>query len=271
VPAAQFNAPVRERIDPVRAHEYLLFNVANRRARPTVVKRYAQDMRAGRWHFGIGMIVFDSDGTLIDGQHTLMAVIESGVTIEMLVLRGLDPGAKLVIDTGAPRGFAVRTGWRWHRGLMLNRQVTPTHEQMHDWLLRNPSIHDAVQDGSRMYREVHFQRSAASIFLHQTRLIDREFADEFADQIATGANLKAGSATLAFRNWLVNQNVSTATARRPLPDIYLAVAVKAWNAWMTGREVKISTFRRSENFPTLVDGMGRPHKVIDELAELSYP
>ena len=39
-------------------------------------------------------IQFDWDGRMIDGQHRCEAGIESGVTIRMLVVKGLDPRSR---------------------------------------------------------------------------------------------------------------------------------------------------------------------------------
>ena len=63
--------------------------------------QYAQDMRSGNCHTSGQSIQFDWDGRLIDGQHRCEAVIESGVTVRVLVVRGSDPRSRQVIDTGA--------------------------------------------------------------------------------------------------------------------------------------------------------------------------
>lgn len=80
-----------EKITPEIAAEYLKVNVKNyRKLQRSVMKRYAEDMKAGRWQMNGEPIVFDNNGMLKNGQHRLAAVILSGVTVEMTVIRGID-------------------------------------------------------------------------------------------------------------------------------------------------------------------------------------
>jgi hypothetical protein len=85
-------------VTPELATKWLEGNVHNREIRQGVVARYAADMKAGEWMLTHQGIAFDDEGTLIDGQHRLWAVIESGVTVRTLVTRGADLASQLVID-----------------------------------------------------------------------------------------------------------------------------------------------------------------------------
>lgn len=82
---------VVERITPEIAKEYMKHNTKNPRQRVSrsVVKAYADDMKNGRWQLNGEAIVFDEDGYLKNGQHRLLAVIMSGATVEMAVVRGI--------------------------------------------------------------------------------------------------------------------------------------------------------------------------------------
>lgn len=97
-----------ERVDAALAMTYLNFNVENnRRASRQLVQRYAGDMLSGRWRPEVmDPIRFDSNGRLIDGQHRLMAIVDSGVAQNMLVIRGIDPSTIHMIDTGRARSPA---------------------------------------------------------------------------------------------------------------------------------------------------------------------
>lgn len=53
-----------------------------------VVHKYARAMQMGLWQFNGEPIVFDEDGVLKNGQHRLLAVLESGVAIKALVIKG---------------------------------------------------------------------------------------------------------------------------------------------------------------------------------------
>lgn len=76
-------------INPRYASEALKKNSLNRPLSMTTVKSYAADMKAGSWILNHQGIAFDEDGVLIDGQHRLHAVIESGCSVPMLVTHGL--------------------------------------------------------------------------------------------------------------------------------------------------------------------------------------
>lgn len=95
--------PQLEKITPAKAEGYLNVNKANRKLREGVAERYAHDMKTGNWTECPVPISFFEDGDVADGQHRLWAIVESGVTIQFLVLRGLPREAGLNIDTGLGR------------------------------------------------------------------------------------------------------------------------------------------------------------------------
>lgn len=79
-----------EKITPKVAEEMLEHNTDNfRKIRRSVVNGYADDILNGRWQLNGETIVFDEDGVLKDGQHRLCGVVETGKTIECLVVRGV--------------------------------------------------------------------------------------------------------------------------------------------------------------------------------------
>ena len=80
-----------ERITPAIAEKYLRENTRNyRKIHKPTAKRYAEDMKAGRWETNGDTIVFDVNGVLKNGQHRLAAIVMSGVTVEIVVVRGVD-------------------------------------------------------------------------------------------------------------------------------------------------------------------------------------
>jgi hypothetical protein len=91
-------------IAPSVAQTLLSRNRNNRNIRRNAIIRYAEMMTAGEWLLTGDAVRVCSDGDLIDGQHRLHAVVESGKTVEMIVMLGADPRVKLAIDSGIPRG-----------------------------------------------------------------------------------------------------------------------------------------------------------------------
>lgn len=97
-----------ERITPALAARYLGKShiAAMRPLSMQRVEKYAADMIEGRWRTTHQGIAFDANGTLIDGQHRLHAIVSAGVTIQMSVTRNADPDTFCVIDVGRNRGAA---------------------------------------------------------------------------------------------------------------------------------------------------------------------
>ena len=92
-----------EVITPELAKEYLLSNTKNRTLSKRTVLLYADIMRRGQWELTHEGISFDGHGRLLDGQHRLEAIISSGVSVKMVVARGLSSDTFAVINTGKTR------------------------------------------------------------------------------------------------------------------------------------------------------------------------
>lgn len=103
----------RTLVTPELAENFLKKNINNRSMKWTVVRKYAGDMKNGRWdENGNDPIVINKYDELENGQHRLRAVIESGRPVRMAVLTGTDPAKgsydrgrlRTVVDTLAIRG-----------------------------------------------------------------------------------------------------------------------------------------------------------------------
>ena len=92
-------------VTPDLAAEWLEMNTMNRNISQTTVKRYALAMLAGEWQQNGQTITIAEDGTVLDGQHRLWAVIEAGVTVTFLVVFNVSKDAIATIDSGVTRTF----------------------------------------------------------------------------------------------------------------------------------------------------------------------
>ena len=92
-----------EKITPEMAANYLKFNTNNYRklSRAKVIE-YANEMKAGRWQLNGEAIEFDEDGTLLNGQHRLAAIVYSKTTVQIAVIRGVKKDIT-VYDSGKTR------------------------------------------------------------------------------------------------------------------------------------------------------------------------
>jgi len=106
VPANSNNFPITIRItiSPELAAEILTErNIQNRSLDKRQVSRYVNEMVNGRWRVHGNGIQFDKTGRLIDGQHRLQAIVESGLSQAFMVTFGVEPDAIVTIDEGRRR------------------------------------------------------------------------------------------------------------------------------------------------------------------------
>lgn len=78
-------------------------NAHNRRLREPYVAQLSDEMRGDRWQETHQAIGIGADGDLIDGQHRLAAVVESGKPQRFLVVSGVPREAVAVIDSHSHR------------------------------------------------------------------------------------------------------------------------------------------------------------------------
>lgn len=88
---------------PELARSLLAKNTNNRTIIKGQVKALANAMKAGQWRLTTDMIGVTSADVLMNGQHRLAAVIDSGVSCLMWLAEGLDPDGFAVTDQGKVR------------------------------------------------------------------------------------------------------------------------------------------------------------------------
>ncbi|MBQ1734513.1 MAG: hypothetical protein II038_06495 [Lachnospiraceae bacterium] len=91
-------------ITPEIAKKMLEHNPRNRRIKVEKLAEIKECMAAGRFAFTNASIGFDTDGNLIDGQHRLTAIAETGISMRMVVVFGANQSPYL--DRGARRTLA---------------------------------------------------------------------------------------------------------------------------------------------------------------------
>lgn len=92
-------------ITPECATSWLRANRNNRPVRRRHVDFIAKQILDGEWQINGQTIIISEHENVMDGQHRLLAVIESGRQIQSLVVYGVNEQAFKTIDTGA-----IRTG-----------------------------------------------------------------------------------------------------------------------------------------------------------------
>jgi hypothetical protein len=274
----------KERITPTMAKNLLKNNIGNRKMRQRIVTQYASDMASGRWKFNGDAIRIDSKGNVLDGQHRLQAIVESGVAQTMLVVRGLEESVRSVIDIGAKRSFANLLAWhgykhtaqvgasvKWcmmyERGLIdYHRSFTegsstavagtpPTHQEMLEWLSEHQEIAESTGYVVNHPLVTRACQTVLSVIGYYAR-VENKWADFvfFYESLRTGANLSEGDPILTLRGWLEWNNLRDRRLRNARSTH--AIVIKAWNAYIKGDRCTSLRFNsggaKPEKFPQII-------------------
>lgn len=270
-PAGAKGAPTMElrveRIGPDRARELLEKNRKNRTVRPQRVEQIARDITNGEWRLTGDSIKLNGDGTLLDGQHRLLAIIKAGVPVELAVARGVEMRAMKTIDTGAPRtltdilrlegekNYALLAAsaswcWRYEHDALHYEHVSPSRTELLAWIDVNPGIRESVLAGELARKRIVAPASALAGIHYEAARTNRADADLFFEQLAHGAEIPADSPVLSVRRWLDN---ASRGRDKPRPVVTAAMIIKAYNAWRSGLVLRQLAWRQhgGEPFPKL--------------------
>jgi hypothetical protein len=98
--------PTLMTVTPKIAKEMLGANNKNRRMSAPHVAKLAKAMRDGHWKVNGDQIRISTLGNVVDGQHRLMAVVRSGVSIKTWVMYDVPEDVFDTIDVGKRRSSA---------------------------------------------------------------------------------------------------------------------------------------------------------------------
>lgn len=208
-------------VEPEQAEKWLERNVANRTLRPSRVREYATAMTQGRWLYTADPIRFDEDGRLIDGQHRLLAVVRSGRTVEMHVVRGLAREAQDKVDTGATRTAADALKVRGFKHGAQLATIVPivnwllksggfaasyTRDEVVYWMGVHTGLDEIVEAAYKDRNLLPCQLApyAAAFYAARRRSTQVPATTEFfVDQLVDTIGLRSGSPALATRRYLL--------------------------------------------------------------------
>lgn len=95
-------------VTPAQAAEWLRDKAEWQRSTSSRrVEQLAKKMRKGDWKLTpTAAIGISKDGKVVDGQHRLQAVVSSGISLQMWVVKGADPSSFDVLDRGQNRSLS---------------------------------------------------------------------------------------------------------------------------------------------------------------------
>lgn len=256
-------------ITPKIAADMLTFNKNNRPRVENHVKTLTEEMKAGRWKMNGETIKFGKSGNLLNGQHTLEAVVRANVTITMLVVRGVDDDAFDTMDIGRKRtaadalhfggesdtrrlAAALTFVGKYEAGAMRNRGFVLTPMQVEDLLVKHHGIRDSVKYINEL-GSLPLSFSIAAGVHYLTAQADKKLADDVFKMIATGAGMEAGHPILLLRERLI-ENKNSRVGKLDATHV-AALVIKAINHAMRGERPAFIRFRaggeNAEAFPKI--------------------
>jgi len=275
-------------LTPKLAKEYLdRLPERQRLMSPRTVNRYAADMLADQFAFTGDAIRFNTKGELIDGQHRCQAVIDSGESVPMLVIKGLPDETIRFFDAGRTRRFpddlrihgyanhsslaAITTRlWHWEHGNYgylevpyvanpLYAHTSPTRPMLWKTLEEHPELPEATTHAGRIYRYTrNAPLSVSGLAWILFGEVDVDAREKFFFELVEGPSQGGPEYPINVLSKLLTRRLGPAEHREG--HVWLAYYVKAFNAWMEGRSIsalRMPAPARWSSYP-MPYGMQRP-------------
>jgi hypothetical protein len=268
-------SPTFERVTltPEDAATLLSLNTKNRRIKQIHVSRLANSISRGEWQFNAQPIQIADDGLVLDGQHRLLASVQSGISIDTLIVYGARAESQETMDMGVVRTIGdilTLRGFKNANNLaaLINRIIaynqsgisaainTPgrgiTPVGIVNFAEESVGLDEYVLRGKRLAKLLRTNPSLAGFLIWLTEQIDFEDSQYFWGKLESGAGLEAGSPIFTLREWALAPDrvrlASTADLRRDA-----AFVIKSWNKFRAGDELIRLVFRSGganpEQFP----------------------
>lgn len=257
-----------ERIGPERAADYMKRNTKNRPLNKRYGMQLSDVMSEGDWWMNGETIIFASDGTLLNGQHRLWAIIHSGVEVDVMVVRGIDEEAFKTLDGGRKRTLGDTLSLQGEKsGNQLAAAVSALFAYArvrgqvasHTFisfkkctpmicarvLSKHPGIRQSVHE---MNRATLFNNQLAHVLHYLFSEVDGDLATQFANVLASG-DTDTGRPFNVFRECLVRNRM-----RSELRIPHASRAIKAFNAERSGERPQRLTYTDGAGLPD-IDGL----------------
>lgn len=259
-------------ISPKVAEVFLKSNKKNRPLSERRVFSYSKQMKSNEWKDTGDPIRFAKSGKLIDGQHRLHAIIKSGKTMKMQVMKGLEEDAGDVIDTGKARsakdvlamnGFSASTNLsgaakfillfeagRFHttKGTLKNYSVSNanilTFVRKHKDLVEMCTFCQQVYSNFKVPGAISAPSLTALYYILAKK--NQIKVDEFFEKYGTGAELKTTSPIFLLREKFIKEG---GNKRKLPPNDKVALFIIAWNAFLTNKPMEVLKFQTGQPFP----------------------
>ena len=259
---------ILKKVDAAYASELLQKNTFNRSVSRETVIKYKASMLAGEWMMNGEPIIVSESGKLLDGQHRLIALSQTDMTIEMLVVFGVSDDAFKTIDQGKMRragdilsiaGYknctrlasAVRTYILASEGIQ-SRTITST--EILETVKNHPQINRFTQyyanrtgAGGRI-----LPSSFCGICALAAELHGEDVVDVFYNQVIYGENLSRDDPAFLLREKFISQRMGEKMSM----ERCMGLMIKAMNYFLLRKKIKLLRLvMENEQYPKIV-GLG---------------
>lgn len=240
---------------PELAFELLERNENNRRVKKRAIAEYVHALKSGDWQFNGDPVRVAADGQLLDGQHRLMALVEAGFTVPMVLVEGVTPETQMTMDVGTKRSYADHLKMRGEknaaalaaivRGYALYQrsegrqrwepgETRLSMSELERTLLRNPLLKESQREAHRLYMSGFKASQVATGVAHYVLTqLDGPDALFFFERIETGSELFPDGPTqpiLKLREYIATRKIHEVRSSH----VTLAAILKTWNAFRAG-------------------------------------
>lgn len=238
-----------EQITPSMAEAWLGKNKVNRPIRDRKVTQFTRDMVNGNWRLTGEGIKFGQSGNLLDGQNRLWAIIESGCTVTMFVVRGLEDDTQSVMDSGTARTASDNLGMAGYKNSAIlaaiaRRRITTTafndvtNTEVNQFVDANSADAMEATEIARKYAK-RTDITPSTVGLAAWRIAevhDWYTADEFFSAASEKVGLSPGDPVLAMTAFFADSKLK----RRKLDlRTQLSVIIRAFNARNEGKTMRV--------------------------------
>lgn len=262
-------------VTPIVAKDWLQRNSPrNRHIRPLKVDEYSRSMISGHWRDLGDPIIFDVDGNLQNGQHRLLAVIKSQMTITLGVIYNAPLDSYMYIDQGAKRtsGDTLKykgvKNWNVVAGAcqyiylhekngILDRPITRgkqvSSSEIMEVMDKNPGIELSALFIMKRFRSPMIMSPSFLVAVHYiTSGFNQDKANEFIEKLIAGTGIEKNTALNKLRDRL-ELEFSRRQQKTPL-RVRQALVIKAWNLFILERKVRNLFWSPiKEEYPLLIN------------------
>lgn len=264
-------------VTPDMARKWFDNRARNRKFQKTVGQRYMKHMERDQWVPFASILFFNGEDRLVEGQHRVWAVWQSGKEQYFYVCRNAPPELTAVVDTGFKRNLshelairgernasdlAAALRWVWvyrHNPEALGKSDAlralghPTHHELVEFMnTQEPDLRESVSRATSL-RLKGYSGGLRATLLHLFRdATDWDTAVLFFELLKTGEDLTSRNPIYQLREQILMQRPHRKIGMR----MQAALSIKAWNFWLQEESVRFLRWRAvgpaKEAFPEIM-------------------